>query len=79
MLAAVSGPVQEKDGDPTAQLLAYCDEMASTAAWGGQMELGALAEVRGLGTEVGVCVLPGEELVLQYWVGDDHSGPSLRA
>ena len=43
------------------------------------MELGALAEVRGLGTEVGVCVLPGEELVLQYWVGDDHSGPSLRA
>lgn len=45
--AAAYGFVQEKDGDPTAQLLAYCDEMASTAAWGGQMELGALAEVRG--------------------------------
>jgi len=29
-----------------AQLETYCDTMASTAAWGGQMELGALATVR---------------------------------
>ena len=36
---------QDQEGGPMDQLKAYCEKMATTAAWGGQMELGALADV----------------------------------
>lgn len=38
---------QDAEGDVASQLEAYCCEMESTAAWGGQLELGALSQVGG--------------------------------
>lgn len=37
---------QDSPGSPGEQLEAYCAELEGTAVWGGQLELGALAQVR---------------------------------
>ncbi len=45
---------QDSPGSPAEQLEAYCVELEGTAVWGGQLELGALAQVRGVRAGAGL-------------------------
>jgi OTU domain-containing protein 6 len=61
---------EDEKGDEEAQLKAYADTMASTAAWGGQCELVAIAEVLSRPIEVHAVGMP------LLTLGEQHKGKS---
>ncbi|GAX78018.1 hypothetical protein CEUSTIGMA_g5460.t1 [Chlamydomonas eustigma] len=63
---------EDKEGDPKTQLERYCTEMTTTAVWGGQTELKALAEVLQRRIQVLAVGLPPVEM------GECYTGPALR-
>eukprot|EP00195_Chlamydomonas_chlamydogama_P017882 CAMPEP_0202896522 /NCGR_PEP_ID=MMETSP1392-20130828/5518_1 /ASSEMBLY_ACC=CAM_ASM_000868 /TAXON_ID=225041 /ORGANISM="Chlamydomonas chlamydogama, Strain SAG 11-48b" /LENGTH=366 /DNA_ID=CAMNT_0049581913 /DNA_START=53 /DNA_END=1153 /DNA_ORIENTATION=- len=59
---------EDEDGEPGEQLEDYCAELESTAVWGGQLELGALAQVLKKQIKVHAVGMPPLSL------GDEHQG-----
>ncbi|KAG2482912.1 hypothetical protein HYH03_018192 [Edaphochlamys debaryana] len=62
---------EDAGGSPGEQLDAYCEELESTAAWGGQLELGALAQA--LRRQVKVFTLGMPPVTL----GDEHAAAGV--
>eukprot|EP00198_Chlamydomonas_reinhardtii_P000235 XP_001689570.1 predicted protein [Chlamydomonas reinhardtii] len=66
---------EDEKGEPAEQLEAYCEELESTAVWGGQLELGALAAALRRQIKVHALGMPTVTL------GDEHAasgGPPLQ-
>ncbi|KXZ45272.1 hypothetical protein GPECTOR_56g368 [Gonium pectorale] len=62
---------EDSEGGPQEQLEAYCAELEGTAAWGGQLELGALAQVLKRQIKVYACGMPPVTL------GDEHAAAGV--
>eukprot|EP00243_Klebsormidium_subtile_P001511 TRINITY_DN12685_c0_g1_i1.p1 TRINITY_DN12685_c0_g1~~TRINITY_DN12685_c0_g1_i1.p1 ORF type:complete len:334 (+),score=100.77 TRINITY_DN12685_c0_g1_i1:500-1501(+) len=65
-LPFVTEHATEHEGDPDAQFEAYCKEVEETATWGGQLELGALAQALRQHISVYSASLPVVEMGKEY-------------